>query len=34
MITQIDIDYIFGKKILGSEKCGGRGYPKSPYTSS
>lgn len=26
---QIDIDYIFGKTVLETEKCGGLGYSKN-----
>ncbi len=26
---QIDIDYLFGKAVLGTEKCGGLGYSKN-----
>lgn len=26
---QIDIDYLFGKAVLGTEKCGGVGYSKN-----
>lgn len=27
-ISEVDIDYLFGKAILGTDKCGGIGYSK------
>ena len=29
MHSDIDIDYLFGVTILGTDKCGGLGYGKS-----
>lgn len=28
LTNQIDLDYIFGKVVLGTDKCGGYGYSK------
>ena len=28
LASQLDIDYIFGKAVLGTDKCGGVGYSK------
>ena len=28
MATNLDIDHIFGRVVLGTDKCGGQGYSK------
>jgi len=32
--SQIDVDYVFGKTVLGTELCGGFGYHHSYHSSS
>lgn len=26
MVTNMDVDYLFGRAVLGTELCGGQGY--------
>ena len=32
MHSDIDVDYLFGVTVLGTDKCGGLGYGKSQQT--